>query len=261
MISLTSVAAAARFELQRGLTAPRMMMLAGLAAFPPGLCALLVWAIGADLSDFQSRGPALVFFCIIPGVTCLLGMLQWATPAIHSELEGRTWGYVAIRPGGAGSVLIGKYAAAVVWTLAAALIGLTLSLGIAQPRDITHVWLVFAGLSLCSTLAYGALFLFLGVLFLKRALFIAIGYTLLIEVIVSMAPATVNQLTIQYRLRALLQNWLAVEDLGPVLTTLFSDTSVWLHLTVLAVVTISLLAASLTVLQRRQLVSSAENRG
>lgn len=260
MISLHSTLAAARFELRRGFNPGRLAILAALASFPPCMMMLLVWVIGADLTDFQSRSAALVFYYTIPGVVCLLGMLQWATPAIHSELEGRTWNYIAVRPAGAGSVLIGKYLAAVGWTVSAAMIALTLSLAVAQPRDLTRVWLVFAGLSFFSATAYGALFLFLGVLFLKRAVFIAVIYVAIMEVLVSLVPAAVNQLTIQYRLRGVMHQWLAIDDLGDVLKYIFADTPAWIHLTVLAVATVVLLTASLWVVRRRQFVGSVESR-
>ncbi len=37
-------------------------------------------------------------------------------PLVHAELEGRTWIYLAVRPRGRVSVLLGKYLTAVAWT-------------------------------------------------------------------------------------------------------------------------------------------------
>jgi ABC-type transport system involved in multi-copper enzyme maturation permease subunit len=64
---------------------------------------------------------------LIPQVVCLLGLLLWATPNVHSELEGRTWIYLAVRPDGKAMVLLGKYLTAVAWSASACLLALTIS--------------------------------------------------------------------------------------------------------------------------------------
>ncbi len=39
-------------------------------------------------------------FVLLPQVVTVLGLLLWATPVVHSELEGQTWVYAVVRPGG-----------------------------------------------------------------------------------------------------------------------------------------------------------------
>ena len=51
----------------------------------------------------------LILFGLIPEVITLFGLLLWVTPVVQAELEGRTWIYLAVRPRGRVSMLLGKY--------------------------------------------------------------------------------------------------------------------------------------------------------
>ncbi|MFO7904832.1 MAG: hypothetical protein R6U98_19370, partial [Pirellulaceae bacterium] len=77
---------------------------------------------------------------LIPGVITLLGLLLWVTPLVQSELEGRTWGYLAVHPRGRASLLLGKYLTAIVWTALAGCTSLTICILIAQPVYAFRLW-------------------------------------------------------------------------------------------------------------------------
>lgn len=137
---------------------------------------------------------SVLLFFIIPEVTCLLGLLLWASPILSSELEGKTWLYLAVRPGGKAANLWGKYISAVIWTAMSAFVSLLFSLSLVDSDDIFRLLLTMSALVVLSCLAYGALFTLLGVVFQKRAMVVAVAYTILFEGIVSLIPAVINQL-------------------------------------------------------------------
>lgn len=245
-----------RFEWRRTQTLGRVIFSLALALFP----ALLVGIIRFQAGPSESPElPTLVLFFLIPEVVCLMGLLLWATPVIHCEMEGRTWPYLAVRPCGKGSILIGKYLTAVGWTTLVAWLGLTLSLAALQMgQGALQTWATLAALALLASLTYGALYMLLGVLFLRRALVVAVAYTFLMEFIVSFIPAVVHQITVQYHLRCLLAKWLGWTGLphhvGLDEQLFFSTAPAWHHVLVLLGMTAGLLSAAILVLRQRELV-------
>jgi ABC-type transport system involved in multi-copper enzyme maturation permease subunit len=154
----------------------------------------------------------IILYGLIPQVVCLLGLLLWVSPLRNTELEGRTWTYLAVRPGGKTAVLLGKYFNGVLWTAATAILGLTLAFYVGQPTvyDRTKLYAVLCLLICCSCCAYGAVYALLGVLFPRRAIVISVAYMLILEVLVSNIPAVISKVTIQFRLLSILlisMNW------------------------------------------------------
>jgi ABC-type transport system involved in multi-copper enzyme maturation permease subunit len=239
-----------RFEIGRILTLPRLAIGAALTLFPVALLALMVYH-GANLSRPQSGSVAL--FVLIPEMLCLMSILLWATPVIHAEVEGKTWAYLAVRPAGKGPILLGKYLAAVAWTGALALVSLTISVAIIHPENGSlFTWLVFARLIVFSCFAYSAIFVLLGVVFLRRGMLAAVAYTVVFEVLVAFIPAVINQFTVQYHLRCLLIQ--SMPEVAQNLRGLFGDNPWWQHVLILAAMTVVALSVAAAVLRQRELV-------
>jgi ABC-type transport system involved in multi-copper enzyme maturation permease subunit len=239
-----------RFEIGRILTLPRLAIGAALALFPVALIALMLFH-DANLKDPQSGGA--VLFILIPEMVCLMSILLWATPMIHTEVEGKTWAYLAVRPAGKGPILLGKYLAAVAWTGTLALVSLTLSVAIINPEHgMVFTWLVFARLVVLSCFAYSAIFVLLGVLFLRRGMLAAVAYTVVFEVLVAFIPAVINQFTVQYHLRCLLIQ--SIPEVAKNLRGLFGDNPWWQHVLILAAITGVALGIAAVVLRQRELV-------
>lgn len=264
-MDLRGILAVVRFEFLRSLTVARFLGWALLAFFPP----ILVGFVASSLvRPIDPRLWATTLFVLIPEATCLLGLLLWATPFLYSELEGKTWIFLAVRPGGRGSVMFGKYLSAVSWTASAALVAVTFSVILVRSPAPFQLWWVLSGLVLLSALAYGSLYLFLGVLFHRRATVMAVAYTLLFEFLVAYIPAMINKLTIQFRLRALLVRWMdwdaeleLLSRRGPdstILRELLGNEPIWLHLTVLGGTTIVLLSLTYALLHSREFISADE---
>lgn len=192
----------------------------------------------------------------------MLGTFLWTTPAISAELERRSWIYLAIRPNGGTAVLLGKYLAAVSWVIPPALLGLTIAVPLASSGDGWRLWWTMVRLVCLACPAYGAIYLLLGTLMPRRAMVLAVAYTLIFEFIISFVPAVINRITVQYRLRSLLQIWCDLPVLGgrqAAELSLTSDTPAWQHVLILALFPPVLLALSVAVLRLSEFSSSAES--
>ncbi len=191
----------------------------------------------------------------------MLGTFLWATPAISAELERRSWVYLAVRPNGGTAVLLGKYLAAVSWVLTAAFIGLAIALAISPTDDWRRIGVAIVRLVFLSCPAYAAVYLLLGTLFPKRSMAIAVAYTMVFELIISLVPAMINQFTVQYRLHALVMDWadVSIRDESFVAMALIGDAPAWHHVLVLTVYTLFLLAVSVGVLRASEFSSEEES--
>jgi ABC-type transport system involved in multi-copper enzyme maturation permease subunit len=238
------------------MTAPRLVFGAALALFPL-LIAVLVQSQGGHLE--REGAAAVALFALVPQIVTILALLLWVTPIVHAEMEGQTWIYLAVRPAGKGSIVVGKYLAAVFWTVLVALAALTAAMLYIRPEtDALHDWGVLAGLTLLACLAYGSLYALVGVIFLRRAMVAAVGYTFLSEFILTWLPANVHQLTVQYHLRALGLKAKGWDSLPPGMQfderLLFSAAPAWQHVAALAAFAVVLLALAVFVLRQRELV-------
>lgn len=265
MIAVPNIQAVFRFEWQRSLSLSRLAWWFVMAAFPVALTGVLVWrgVVMNDASLTVDPRWALVLYALVPNVVCYMGLLLWVTPAVHTELQSRTWSYLAVRPDGKVAMLVGKYLAAVSWTALAACAALLVSIVIARPSySIRTLW-VLTALTVLSCISYGALYALFAVLFRRRAMVIAVAYTLIFEFIVTYVPAVINQLTVQYRLRCLLVRWMDWEDQqqlmgGPLPEALFGTAPAWHHVAILLVTAIALLSVACFMLRRSELATPDE---
>ena len=278
-----NVAAVFLFEWKRALTLPRMTWWAVLAAFP-------VFIIGLIRFTAQTSPPRELWgyflFALIPMLVSMLGTLLWTTPAISAELERRSWVYLTVRPHGGTAVLLGKYLAAVTWVIPPALVGLTIAVPLAATNDTWRLWWTMvtfqpanqaaqaatneswllwwtmARLVCLSCPAFAAIYLLIGTLMPRRAMVLAVAYTLIFELIISFVPAVINKLTVQYRLRALLYEWCDLSMPGGSQSGVLSrigDAPAWQHIAILMLLTPTLLALSVAILRWSEFSSSAES--
>lgn len=256
-MSLRGIWASFRYECHRSLTLVRVAFWSGLALFPSVVLFLIRREDPNALMD--TEGFTVFLYFLIVRVLCPLGLLLWASPIIHAELEGKTWYYLAVRPHGKSSVLLGKYLAAVVWAITGGWLSIALACALGPPEDASRAVLLLGKLVVLASFAYGAVYALIGVLFLKRAMVVTVGYTLLVEVALTLVPAVVNEVTVAYRLRAILARGLELKRDAPAWQRLVSTAPVSEQVTILAVYTALALAAALLVLRRRQLVLARED--
>lgn len=253
-----NVGAVFLFEWKRAMTLPRMAWWAVLAAFPVFIVGMVRFLSQQTLPRELWAG---FLFALIPMLISMLGTFLWTTPAISAELERRSWVYLTIRPNGGTAVLLGKYLAAVTWVIPPALVGLTIAVPLAASGDGWRLWYTMAGLVCLSCPAYGAVYLLLGTLMPRRAMVLAVAYTLIFEFIISFVPAVINRITVQYRLRSLLEVWCDLSLAGRQAAglALAPDTPAWEHVAILVLFPPVLLLISVIVLRWSEFSSSAES--
>lgn len=261
-----SVRAVFVFEWKRSLTWARMAWWLVLALFPVFIVGVVRYStdqlpkIHQPPRDFW----AFLLYLLIPMLVSMLGTLLWATPAISTELERRSWVYLAVRPNGGAAVLLGKYLAAVSWAIPPALIGLSLAVPLADCGDRWSLWWAIARLVCLSCPAYGAVYLLLGTLLPQRAMVLAVAYTLVFEVVIRFVPAVINKLTVQFRLQALWVEWCNIAPnisggRDAALLALVGDSPIWKHVAILLALPPVLLLIAIAVLRWSEFSASAES--
>ena len=247
------------FEFRRSLTWRRALLTLALAAFPAALISL-VQLQGAHL-ERDDRGELFLFF-LIPVVLCIVAVLLWATSLIHTELDEKTWTYLALRPVGRGQILIGKYLSAVAWTWICAAVSLGACLLILRASgDDNLPGGALALLAAVSATVYGAVFALIGVLFPARAMVAAIAYAAVMEALVAWLPSAINRFSVLYHLRCLFAHWILQYEgaHGPYFDSLFyGDAPPSQHLALLFAIAILALALATLLLRRRQFSPTAD---
>lgn len=192
------------FELQRSLTGQKISAALLLALFPPALMFLIFRLV-------QQEIPAEFVMAVLLWMIGLLSLLLWVPPNIYSELEGQTWILSTSRPYGRVSLLLGKYFAAIAWTLLIEFTALGLTIAVCLPIgvDLTPFVAGFSKVIILAAVAYGAVFSLFGVLALKRAMGFAVGYCLVSEIFIATVPAIVQKFTVRYHLQSLSLKWIS----------------------------------------------------
>jgi ABC-type transport system involved in multi-copper enzyme maturation permease subunit len=245
------------FEWRRTMAWSRLVFFFALAAFP----AAILWLVQHEGGHLHQRTEpwAIALFVLVPEIVCVLGLLLWATPVIHAEVEGKTWPYLVVRPAGKWPILLGKYAAAVLWTMLTGWLALALAILVLSPQsEALAVGQVIAALVALSSAAYGALFVLLGVIFLRRGMVVAVAYTAL-EFVLRAIPSAARELTVQYHLQSLLVRWMHWDSRNQEMSFLFgSGSSAWHHVIVLVVYAAVLLGVASAILRWRELATATE---
>ena len=263
------VLAVFRNEWQQTFTAGRMTGWLLICAVPV-LLAVLV-SRNTELTNQATVVWTIILF-VVCTVICLLQLLLWATPWLYSELEGKTWSYLAVRPGGKSAVLLGKYFAAATRTMLGTLFALSLALLIVRPVDGWKVFLVLAFVLAISSFSFAAFFVFLGAIFPKRAMVLAVSYSLVIEFLIPRFPAIISKLSLQFHVRSILRGLIKLLEIEGewqgVFTFLLPDSfsfedpnwyaEVLLHLSILVIVTFALVAIANQLIRRCEQVLKAE---
>lgn len=244
------------FEMKRALTHGRLLVWIALAGFPSALMLLVRSQTGSDAPPDSAL--AIMTYFMVVQVSCMLGLLLWATPIVASELEGQTWIYLATRQYGKLALVLGKYLVAVVWTISAGLIS---SIGVALICGHSDPWrlmFVLQALVCLGSLCFAGLYMAIGVLAFQRAMVIAVIFTLIGEGIVPLIPAMINRFTVSYRLRSLFTEWMGDAELQSQAFEVFGYESVTQHLSCMLIYMIVALLIALLVVGKREYPAQTE---
>jgi len=259
--------AAVRFEYSRIMTAGRTVWWFVLASFPVLIAALIRFFPLADPHpDTQEFDTHLFWswaiYLLVPCITCAMGVLLSAGPAIATELEQRSWVYLATRPNGIFWLLMGKYIVAVVWASTAAIAGLTIAVRFSAQETMLQIWQYAAMLSILSSMSYAAVFMLIGTIFPQRAMLFCVVWTAAVEGFISLIPAIINRITVQYRLRSLFVHWVEpggdIEDI-PMFDRSMADGHWMIQIFWLVALTAVFLAAAQVIAHKREFTAASES--
>lgn len=258
------------FELRSSFTIQRASVTAVMALFPPVMLLLLIGGssvieggtVPSQMGDFA---PFLSIFLI--ALVQLLSLLLWATPNVYSELEGKSWVFLASRPGGRISVFLGKFMASVIVGFTISFVAVTaciliqhLMLGSFRPM---RTWLAMNFVFFLAAWIYSALFSAIGTVFIKRAMLVGAGYLLAFDVIIGLIPQSIiNKFTVRYHLQEVgvgCMGWFFPSELGSEseYRMLFGDAwPTWAHVLFIVAATLAFLALGVYVVVKREYITS-----
>jgi len=112
-----------------------------------------------------------------------------------------------------------------------------------------------------ASMSYGAVYSLFGVWLHRRAMVLAVAYTLIFELLVSLIPAVINKFTVQYRLRGLFVTWMDWRRLMPeeAKELFLGNEPAWLHLTILGVGIVVVMSVALQLIQRKEYATASDN--
>ncbi len=263
MIWLTGTLATCVFEIRRSLTLQRLAVSAVLSLFPPTML-----FVSLSVSGASGVGGAVEFFVIVlVALVTVLSLLLWATPIVYTEMEGKSWTFLASRPYGRISVYLGKYLAAVIYTTTITTVSITLCMGIATAAGALESplrsWLALCGIFAIASFVYGAIFSLIVTIIFKRAMVLAAGYMFVWEGIISNFPSVINRLTMRFHLQSIAIEWLGYYVPESMLRKIdyaafYGVPNTFIQLPVLAGFTVIFLVLGCVVITNRQYISSEE---
>ena len=257
------------FELRRSMSAQRISVSVGLALFPPVMLSLLI--LGAKMSDMDG-GARMIdssqFLAVfLTALVLLLSLLLWATPNVYSELEGKSWLFVASRPSGRTSIFLGKFMASVAVSQGICFLAISLCVLVIHRNHGTvepiRLWLAMNIVYFLATLIYAAVFSLIGAMFVKRAMVVGAGFLIGFDVFLASLPgALINRFTVRHHLQEIgiaTMGWFFPTPAGSEKEYRFiygQQWPMWIHVTLLLVATLVLLIVGVKVISSREYVTS-----
>ncbi len=258
--------ATCKFELRCSFSAQRLAVASVLILFPPVMLTLMISVTRFGGSASFDAVEVVIIFLI--SLICILSLLLWATPNVYSELEGKSWMFIASRPQGRISNVLGKFLASLIFSFCICCISITLCVGASTLLlqfvfDPVRLWVGLNGVFFLGCICYAAVFSLIGTVFYRRAMVIGAGYILGFETIVGRIPAVIGKLTASYHLQYIGLEWTGSEQLKQQIQQAeflgaFEEHSVWIHLLAVAIITILALSAACFVIVNREYVTSDE---
>jgi len=252
------------YEWKRSLTPGRIAWWFVMAAFPVAITLLILYvqSVGEEIpKEARDSVWSVLFYIMIPCVCTAMSVLLTAGPAVASELEQRSWVYLATRPNGIFWLLLGKYLVAFTWGFTAAAAGASIAVSVSNAESRGQILAAILGLSFLSALGYSSLFLLLGVIMPKRAMVFCVTYTVVVEAIFGAIPAIVNRITFQFRLRSLLVHWVPLNEnvtSDPAMSYVVGQGSPVMHCFWLLALAVLFLVTAIVIAHRKEFTTAAE---
>lgn len=269
MIPLTAALATLRFELRRAFSIQRAAVTVVLALFPPTM--LLLLSIGSTIANHGQPSARLAEFStfisvFLVALVLLLSLLLWATPNVHSELEGKSWVFVASRPDARVAMFLGKLFASILVSFSISLVATTLCIAIQKymlnytgaNQNPIIVWLSMNFVFLLGAVVYSTLFSTIGTIFNKRSMLVAAAFLIGDFILGLMPNAIVNKLTFRQHLQEIgvyYMGWFFPAFFGPEseYRQIFGEAwPIWMHVGFVVLVALALTRLGMYVIVNRE---------
>jgi ABC-2 type transport system permease protein len=218
---LSRAAAVAALSFRGSLRGLRALGLGAFAAVP-ALIELAV--VGARPGPGTVAATAEVIFgqLTVPIVDLLI-LLVLGVSQFRSEIDAETLLYLSDRSVRRPTIVLGKFVgstlAALALTIPAALLPIGIAVAGGAPAYPANVPLALGVATVLAAVAYGAFFLFLG-LITRSALLLGLIYGIIWEELLSVLPGSAPELTVLYYLRSTLSHLVPSGPLGQYATSL-----------------------------------------
>jgi ABC-type transport system involved in multi-copper enzyme maturation permease subunit len=212
-------------------------------------------SIGAACGAVLDRSDFLVFsrvvvFSVFLSFLLPMWSLSFATEALGGERESNSMLWLLTRPLPRPSIYLAKFMALLPWSLGLNLVGFVL-LCLASGRPGLMAIRLFWPAVVCGTLAFSALFHFMGA-FLRRPAIVAIVYSFFLETIMGNMPGYMKRLSISFYARCMMYDAAQVQGLQPEKPSIYlpvdGSTACW----VLVGVTVALLVIGMVWFSRTE---------
>lgn len=255
---VNSTLATVSFEIRRSLSIQRVMVASILAGFPPAM----VTVIGFSGQEIPLHD---MLILTLVSIVAILAQLLWATPNVYTELEAKSWIFLASRPRGRIALFLGKYLSAVAFSFAVCFGAITLCLILRTYIRSTEVnpfstWLGMIGSALICCLTYSAIFSLIGTIFNKRAMVFGAAYIILSEVILANVPAIISNFTARFHLQLIAAEWIGwfLPIPQEQFVQIYGESSFGFHFTCIIGAILFLLVAGCIVVTSREFITSDE---
>jgi ABC-type transport system involved in multi-copper enzyme maturation permease subunit len=191
-----------------------------------------------------------IVFLIFTGFLLPIWSLSFATEALGSEREGRTLVWLFSRPLPRWSIYLAKFLALLPWSLGLNLGGFAIICYLAgEPGRLAFrlYWPAIFG----ATLAYSALYHFMGACF-RRAAVVALVYSFFLETILGSMPGYLKRISISFYTRCLMFDLAEGHDVYTEKPSIYLPVDGMTAWWVLGTVTVFLLALGMWVFSRTE---------
>ena len=231
--------------LRQMLGGKKFMLLGLFLSLPVLLLGIVALAAGFDFGDEggRERAAAVFLYVLYPQSLCILACLLYGSTLLAGEIEDKTLVYLFTRAQPRWKVLVGKYLATAGALAVMTIASMSVCFLLAGAPVGFDLWLALVAATTGACIAYTAIFALLGLIVPRRAIPIGILYGVVVEFLLSLVPAVVNEFTASHYLRSVAFH-IAEMPLPPEVSEIVGGAS--LQQTTLALVLIPVIALFLT---------------
>jgi ABC-2 type transport system permease protein len=193
-----------RLTLRQMLGGKKLWLLGLLLSLPVILLSVVQLAAGFDIPDKEAEEAAASIFLYVlyPQSLCILACLLYGASLLAGEIEDKTLVYLFTRAQPRWRILVAKYLVTATTLTVMSAASMTACFLVARAPVGIDLWLAVLAAITGACFAYTAIFALLGLLVPRRAIPVGILYGVVVEFLLSLVPAVVNQMTVSHYLRS-----------------------------------------------------------